>query len=89
MGMLREPAVVESLEARPAARFRMRVVAGPFAAEWSWLLEPRSGGTIVVHSATGALEDRWAGLLAGGDPLARATEAHLRGLKSASEASTR
>jgi hypothetical protein len=91
LGMLREPAVVESLEARPAARFRYRVSAGAIQAEWSWSLEARSGGTIVVHAVSGDVGDRWSGFLAGfgGDPLARATEAHLRGLKTSTEAGQR
>jgi hypothetical protein len=88
LGMLREPALVESLEARPAARFRYRLSAGALEAEWTWSLEARSGGTIVVHAVSGEVADRWSGFLAGlgGDPLARATEAHLRGLKVAAEA---
>jgi hypothetical protein len=60
-------------------------------AEWTWSLEARSGGTLVIHSVIGEVGDRWSGFLAGfgGDPLARATEAHLRGLKSAAEAGPR
>jgi hypothetical protein len=89
--MLREDAIVESLEARPNSRFRYCVQAGPVHAEWGWTLERRSGGTIVVHSASGTVGDRLAGLLAGpaGDALARVTEAHLRGLKTAVEAARR
>jgi ligand-binding SRPBCC domain-containing protein len=91
IGMLREPATVESLEARPASRFRYRVIAGALQAEWCWSFEARSGGTIVVHSVAGDVGDRWSGFLAGlgGDPLAKATEAHLRGLKTATEAGSR
>jgi hypothetical protein len=85
--MLREPATVESLEARPGSRFRMVVFAGAFHAEWTWTMEPRSGGTLVVHSGSGDVDDRWAGWLAGigGDAVARTIEAHLRGLKAAAE----
>jgi hypothetical protein len=91
IGMLREPATVESLEARPGSRFRMIVFAGAFHAEWIWTLEPRSGGTLVVHRGSGDVDDRWAGWLAGigGDAVTRTTEAHLRGLKAAAEGAPR
>jgi len=89
--MLREPVMVESCEARPAARFRYRVTGASIATEWTWTLEAHAGGTRVIHSATGGVGDRWAGLLAGlaGDPLPRAVEAHLRGIKAVAEATTR
>lgn len=91
LGMLREPVTVESLEARPASRFSYRVTGESIATEWVWLLEEHAGGTRVVHVATGGVDDRWAGLLAGlgGDPLARTVEAHLRGLKAAAESIVR
>ena len=41
--LLREDARVESLEARPDSRFRLRVTASGFDSEWSWrrrLFEP-------------------------------------------------
>ncbi len=87
LGMLREPVVVESLEARPASRFRYRVTGPSVATEWTWTLEEHMGGTRVIHAACGGIGDRWAGLLAGmgGDPLARAVEAHLWALKAAVE----
>jgi len=91
MGMLREPVTVESLEARPAKRFRYRVTGASIVTDWDWRLEAHAGGTRVIHAAAGGVGDRWAGLLAGlaGDPLARAVEAHLRGLKTAAEAASR
>ena len=76
--MLREDALIESLEARPNSRFRYCVQAGPVHAEWTWSLERRSGGTIVVHSASGTVGDRLAGLLAGPAGDALATESDLR-----------
>lgn len=91
IGMLREPVTVESLEARPATSFAYRVIGESIATEWIWTLEDHAGGTRVIHVATGGVDDRWAGLLAGlgGDPLERTVEAHLRGLKTAAEALAR
>ena len=91
IGMLSEPVVVESLEARPATRFRYRVTGPAIATEWTWTLEAHAGGTRVIHAASGVIGDRWAGLLAGlgGDPLARAVENHLRALKVAAEGASR
>ncbi len=92
LGMLREPATVESLEARPSVRFRYRLVAADLASEWSWLLEPRAGGTRVVHAATvhptsALAADRWTSWLAGlgRDAVAAAVESHLGGLKACAE----
>ena len=91
IGLLREAARAESLEARPAAVFQMRLTGSGFHSEWSWRLEPLAGGTRVLHS--GMLEplDRWASILVA---LGRATlearvEAHLRALKDAAEATER
>ena len=61
VGLLRESAQVESLEARPESVFRMRVSATGFDSEWSWRLEPVAGGTRVIHAATFEPIDRWAG----------------------------
>src|SRR6476646_12248792 len=49
LGLLRDEAQVESLEARPDSRFRVRVTASGFDSEWSWRLEPVAGGTKVIH----------------------------------------
>jgi carbon monoxide dehydrogenase subunit G len=91
LGMLREPVTVESREARPASRFRYRVTGASIATEWTWTFEAHAGGTRVIHAAIGGVGDRWAGWLAGlaGDPLPRAVEAHLRGLKAVAEAAIR
>src|SRR3954454_20492324 len=40
LGLLREGAIVESLEARPLASFRLRVTSAAFVSEWRWRLEP-------------------------------------------------
>ncbi len=92
LGVLREPASIESLEARPAARFRYRLVSDDLSSEWSWALEPLAGGTRVVHVATidpasALVAARWTGWLAGlgRDALGATVEAHLRGLKHAAE----
>ena len=88
LGLLRDMARVESLEARPDARFRLRVTASGFDSEWSWRLEPVAGGTRVVHAATFEPFDRWTGILVrlGRASLASRVEAHLHALKERAEA---
>jgi len=90
-GLLRDAARVESLEARPDARFRLRVTASGFDSEWSWRLEPVAGGTRVIHAATFEPFDRWTGILVrfGRASLASRVEAHLRVLKERAEAAER
>lgn len=82
---------VESLEARPDARFRVRVTGSGFDSEWSWRLEPVAGGTRVIHAATFEPFDRWTGILVrlGRASLASRVEAHLRVLKERAEAAER
>jgi carbon monoxide dehydrogenase subunit G len=89
LGLLRETAHVESLEARPDSVFRLRVTASGFDSEWSWRLEPVAGGTRVIHAATLEPIDRWAGFLVrlGRRSLAARVEAHLRALKERAERS--
>jgi carbon monoxide dehydrogenase subunit G len=91
LGLLRDAARVESLEARPDARFRLRVTASGFDSQWSWRLEPVSGGTRVIHAATFEPFDRWTGILVklGRASLASRVEAHLRVLKERAEAAER
>ena len=91
LGLLRDAARVESLEARPDARFRLRVTASGFDSQWSWRLEPVAGGTRVVHGATFEPLDRWTGILVrlGRASLASRVEAHLRVLKERAEAAER
>jgi carbon monoxide dehydrogenase subunit G len=91
LGLLREDAHVESLEARPEARFRVRVTASGFDSEWSWRLEPVAGGTRVIHAATFEPFDRWTGILVrlGRASLASRVESHLRALKERAEADQR
>jgi carbon monoxide dehydrogenase subunit G len=88
LGLLREDATVESLEARPLASFRFRVTGRAFASEWRWRLEPRAGGTRVVHDAILVPGDRIADWLIrlGRGSLAERVEAHLRALKDVAEA---
>ena len=88
LGLLRDDAWVESLEARPESRFRIRVTGASFESEWSWRLEPVAGGTRVIHAATFEPFDRWTGILVrlGRASLASRVEAHLRELKARSEA---
>ncbi len=89
VGLLRESASAESLEARPESVFRMRVSATGFDSEWSWRLEPVAGGTRVIHAASFEPIDRWAGILVrlGRHSLAGRVEAHLRILKERAERS--
>ncbi len=91
IGLLREDARVESLEARPDSRFRLRVTASGFESEWSWRLEPVAGGTRVIHAATFEPFDRWTGILVrlGRASLATRVESHLRVLKERAEAAQR
>ncbi len=88
LGLLRDLARVESLEARPDARFRLRVTASGFDSQWSWRLEPVAGGTRVIHAATFEPFDRWTGILVrfGRASLASRVESHLRALKERAEA---
>ena len=88
LGLLRDEARVESLEARPDSRFRVRVTGSGFDSEWSWRLEPVAGGTRVIHAATFEPFDRWTGILVrlGRASLASRVEAHLRVLKERAEA---
>jgi carbon monoxide dehydrogenase subunit G len=91
LGLLREPAVAESLEARPASRFRYRLTGEGFASEWTWTLEPTAGGTRVIHGATFEPADRltWLFVRLGGSPLDRRVDTHLRELKERAERSAR
>jgi len=91
LGLLRDAARVESLEARPDARFRLRVTASGFDSQWSWRLEPVAGGTRVIHGATFEPFDRWTGILVrlGRASLGSRVEAHLRVLKERAEAAER
>jgi carbon monoxide dehydrogenase subunit G len=91
LGLLSDAARVESLEARPDSRFRVRVTASGFDSEWSWRLEPVAGGTRVIHAATFEPFDRWTGILVrlGRASLASRVEAHLRVLKERAEAAER
>ena len=91
MGLLRESAFVESLEARPESRFRLRVTGSGFDSEWAWVLEPVAGGTKVIHAATFEPFDRWTGFLVrlGRASLASRVEAHLRVLKERAEVARR
>jgi carbon monoxide dehydrogenase subunit G len=91
LGLLREEARAESLEARPDSRFRLRITGSGFDSEWSWHLEAAAGGTRVVHAATFEPHDRWTGILVrlGRASLGSRVEAHLRALKERAEATER
>ena len=89
LGLLREQAYVESLEARPESIFRLRASGSGFESEWTWRLEPVAGGTRVIHAASFEPNDRWAGILIrlGRRSLEARVEAHLRALKERAERS--
>jgi carbon monoxide dehydrogenase subunit G len=91
VGLLRDTARVESLEARPQSSFALRVTGAGFSGEFRWWFEPLAGGTRVVHEATFDPHDRWAGFLmkVGGESLATRVEHHLRTLKERAEAAER
>jgi carbon monoxide dehydrogenase subunit G len=88
LGLLRDAARVESLEARPQSSFALRVIGDGFSGEFRWWFEPVAGGTRVVHLATFEPHDRWAGLLVklGRESLAGRVESHLLALKERAEA---
>jgi carbon monoxide dehydrogenase subunit G len=91
VGLMRDSARVESLEARPQSSFALRVTGAGFSGEFRWWFEPLAGGTRVVHVATFDPHDRWAGFLmkVGGGTLATRVEHHLRVLKERAEAAER
>jgi hypothetical protein len=91
LGLLRDDAQVESLEARPMTSFRLRVTGRAFDSWWTWRMEPRAGGTRVLHDATLQPGDRIAQWLIrlGRDSLSERVEMHLRALKAVAEAEWR
>jgi Polyketide cyclase / dehydrase and lipid transport len=88
LGLLRDDATVESLEARPLTSFRLRVTGRAFVSDWCWSLEARAGGTRVVHDAALEPGDWIAAWLIrlGRDSVAERVETHLRALKEVAEA---
>lgn len=88
LGLLREQARAESLEARPGAVFRLLVTGSGFRSEWAWKLDAVAGGTRVLHRGLLEPTDRWAAFLVrlGGATLEARVEAHLRALKDGAEA---
>jgi len=87
LGLLRDAAIAESLEARPQATFRLRVTGGAFRSDRRWRLEARAGGTLVVHDAVLEPGDRiteWL-IRLGRDSLSERVETHLRALKEVAE----
>jgi Polyketide cyclase / dehydrase and lipid transport len=91
LGLLRDDALLESLEARPLTTFRLSVAGRSFISEWRWRLEPRAGGTRIVHDAVLVPSDRITDWLIrlGRDSVSERVEAHLLALKEVAEAATR
>lgn len=88
LGLLRDAAWVESIEARPQSSFAIRVTGTGIHSQLRWWFEPAAGGTRVVHAALVDPLDRWAGLLIwlGRESVAARVENHLRALKERAEA---
>ena len=91
LGLLREEARVESLEARRSRSSGCGSPASGFESEWSWRLEPVAGGTRVIHAATFEPIDRWTGILVrlGRARSRGAGRGALRALKDRAEATGR
>ena len=83
--------LLESLEARPLTTFRLSVAGRSFISEWRWRLEPRAGGTRIVHDAVLVPSDRITDWLIrlGRDSVSERVEAHLLALKEVAEAAAR
>lgn len=86
-GLLRDPVLLESLEARPGRSFRARFLGTDVYGEIGWLFEPASGGTRVVHQLVIQPVDRWGRILSALErrSVADHADAHLRELKTAVE----
>jgi hypothetical protein len=86
-GLLRDPVLLESLEARPGRSFRVRFLGTDVYGEIGWLFEPAAGGTRVVHQLVIQPVDRWGRILSALErrSVADHADAHLRELKMAVE----
>jgi carbon monoxide dehydrogenase subunit G len=91
LGLLRTTTVLESLEARPESRFRVRIAGDGFESVWIWRLEPLAGGTRVVHAGTFAVEGPLVALLVrfGRRSLGGRLEDHLAALKEHAETASK
>jgi len=89
IGLLAANVRLESLEARPSARFQMIVVGDGIRLMRGWLLEEAAGGTRVAGTADLTLSGRWTSLLIalGRGSAAGIVETHLRILKEMAEGS--
>jgi hypothetical protein len=86
--ILRASVRVESLEARPATRFRTILVGDGIRLERAWGFEPGDGGgTRVVATVDLLASGRWTGILIrlGRGSVATMLEANLRNLKEMAE----
>jgi hypothetical protein len=87
LGLLAANVRLESLEARPATRFRMILVGDGVRFERGWSLDEVAGGTRVAATAELATTGRWATRLVslGRGSAASVIETHLRILKEMAE----
>ncbi len=87
LGLLAANVRLESLEARPATRFRMVLVGDGIRFERGWSLDEVAGGTRVAATAELATTGRWATRLVslGRGSAASVIETHLRILKEMAE----
>jgi hypothetical protein len=92
LGLLRTSVRLESLEARPGARFRTILVGDGIRLERSWAIEPGAGGgTRVIAAADLWTGSRWVGVLVrlGRGSATTVIETNLRILKEMAEGGAR
>ena len=78
---------MESLEARPEGRLRLRITSATFESEQAWTLDPTAGGTRVAHRVTFETRGPLTGWLArlSRQSLEARVEGHLVALKRRAE----
>lgn len=79
IGLLSESGRATSVEARPGTTFWLRVETPSLRTDWTWRMEPVSGGTRVIHVAAISARGRLTALLVrlGRRDLGAIVEAHL------------
>ena len=89
LGLLVANVRLESLEARPSARFQLIVVGDGIRLERGWFLEEVAGGTRVAGTAGLTTSGRWTArfIAVGRGSVAGVVETHLRILKEMAEGS--
>ena len=87
IGLLVANVRLESLEARPSARFQLILVGDGIRLQRGWFLEEVAGGTRVAGTAALSTSGRWRGrvIALGRGSVAGIVETHLRILKEMAE----